>query len=387
MMKPSITDRYRELENSLFGAANKAFSKIHPLLAGLIIWMVSTLALPPTLSRWNWMELSRLRTSDFLILCDNPLARNLTEPIMAYRITVPLIAWALHLPDWGALLLPFVFNILFIASLFLLMRRRVSAVAALLISLIVSLSSAVSHANNVPGEVTDTASHLCAVIMMLSEAPLCATIFLFLGLLNDERMIFALPFVMMWHYPPRPNLDWLRHSARWVVGALSGLGLYFAIRYALTVGLIGSGIRQPQVYGAIGHAVASMTPFFGPWRPWCLNVIAAFRWAWLIPIAFVGLLLQRRLFFFALLFAASVLAEVLLTAMVYDISRSVGYIVPALYVAIEGLSADGRFERYLLRTCILQLLTPGFFVTQHMKCVLQTPIPKCVASLVKSLLK
>ena len=53
------------------------------------------------------------RLGDYLKLCANPFARDV-NPVLAYRISVPVLAWALHLAPIICTILP----ILFLTDLF-----------------------------------------------------------------------------------------------------------------------------------------------------------------------------------------------------------------------------------------------------------------------------
>ena len=48
------------------------------------------------------------RLEDYLKLCANPFTRDI-NPILAYRISVPIIAWAFHIPPVICTYLPILF--------------------------------------------------------------------------------------------------------------------------------------------------------------------------------------------------------------------------------------------------------------------------------------
>src|SRR5215475_3208836 len=63
------------------------------------------------------------RLEDYLKLCANPFARDV-NPILAYRISVPVLAWALHLPPIVCTLLPILFLITSYGVIFYIVSKR-----------------------------------------------------------------------------------------------------------------------------------------------------------------------------------------------------------------------------------------------------------------------
>src|SRR5215472_4795939 len=63
------------------------------------------------------------RLDDYLKLCANPFARDV-NPILAYRISVPVLAWALHLPPIVCTLLPILFLITSYGVIFYIVSKR-----------------------------------------------------------------------------------------------------------------------------------------------------------------------------------------------------------------------------------------------------------------------
>ncbi|HTQ32252.1 MAG TPA: hypothetical protein VMI53_13655 [Opitutaceae bacterium] len=344
---------------------------------GLAAWALSTFVASPAFFIWSWKGFTTVgRSADYLRLCRNPLARDLGEPILAYRLTMPVLAWILHLPAWAALTAPYLVHVGFLAVCFAVLRRRLEATAAALTTVVIALSFALFWSNWKPGY-TDTTSHLLAASMLLTPAAGWTFAATLLGLINDERMVLALPFVLCWHFSPAATTAWIRQSARWLLAAGLALGAYLVLRHGLRVGWIGPGIPTPAVYQGIDADLKTFRPHLGSWSVWALNVFLSFRWAWWLVIAFAGLLCRQKKWAPAAVFAGFLGFGVLASACVADVSRSIGYMTPAWLLAADGLAKerpDGLCVR-LFWLVIALLFTPVFFTFEHFQVNWFRPLP------------
>lgn len=346
--------------------------------AGLLAWLVSSALAAPMFSRWNWIELTQMRTSDYLLLCEDPLARNLREPILAYRLTLPVIAWLLNLPTLVALALPFVANVLLLVGVFRLIEQRIDKATALLTTIAVSLSWAFFPCNWMPAEFTDTVSHFCAVLMMFNAGPICTIGALLVGLVNDERMLIAVPFVMLWHFPVSFSLEWLRKICLWLLFVSSTIAVYLLYRNALTVGWIGAGISNPDTYKSMEFQLQEVKqPFFGSWAAWMLNIAGAFRWLWLLAPFLILVLIKRSRWLLLAIWTSSLFVATLASFLVWDVGRSVGYVLPAWFVAIAELYAVDRsiFGKVFFRVVLALIVSPVVFFTPSFVPIWHTPLP------------
>ena len=161
------------------------------VLVGVAAWSLSFFLYAPRL----WMTENRL--VDFLHMCANPLERHLQEPILAYRITTPVIAWMLHMRSWGAIGIQYVALILSLSILYLTMQRRISRVTALLTCFALSLTYVGQFTNLHPG-FPDSVTHLCIAITLFCPLSWVFALCTMFGTLNDERFVLAIPFILLW---------------------------------------------------------------------------------------------------------------------------------------------------------------------------------------------
>ena len=295
---------------------------------------------------------------------------------MAYRITVPLVAWILHLPPLAALVLPYFAHVGFLSVCFVALRRRATPGTAFLTTAIISLSFALFWSNWRPG-FTDTVTHLLSVSLLLTTSPALVYAAILGGLLNDERMVLALPFVVCWNYPPSATVSWLKSASTWLSTAILSAGTYAFVRHGLTVGWIGAGIAQPEVYQKMGVNLREFRPHLGSWSVWALNVFLSFRWAWVLLLAYPCQLLRESRRTRAAFLVVFVALGALASAAVADVSRSVGFMAPALLLAVAGLKGLGteRLQSLLLWVLVALILTPVFFTFEDYHVQWFRPLP------------
>jgi len=348
------------------------------LRIAFIAWVLSTFVASPAFFTWTWEGIAvHSRAADYLRLCEDPLARDLNELIVAYRLAVPLLAWVLHLPPVAALLLPYFFHFGFLMLVFLAMRQRTDARVAILTSFQVALSFALFWSNWKPG-FTDTVSHGLIAAMLIVPSPLLAFGATALGLLNDERTIMALPLVFLWHFgAPKLQSEWWRRVFPWSAAVLAGVAGYWCLRHALTVGWIGPGIVRPPIYDAVAGEAFRFKPWLGSWTVALFNVLLAYRWTWLLIAAGLVVLwrLGRRLE--ALLLGSVMAVGALASVAVADVARSMGFLFPAVLSAAAALVLF-RAEsagRWLSWTLAALLVSPVFYTAEQFAIAWFRPLP------------
>ena len=368
---------YLNAERRLIESIDRSSNKLPAWQAGIWCWLLSSFLSGPRFNTWDWATIHGLRSGDYLRLCQNPLARDLTEPILAYRLTLPTIVWVLNLPALAALALPMIINVAFLGFSFHLVRRRAGGVTATLATVMISLSWGFLPSNWMPGEFTDTVSHLCSVLLLLSTNPAGVVLWVLLGLFNDERTILALPFIFLWHFPPAFTPGWLRGSARWLTAATTAVGIYLLLRHALAAGWIGPGINTPAIYQEFGATITHLQPRIGSWETWALDVVWSFRWSWLIIAAYVGLLAARFRWLSLFTFTGALIAGTLLSGLVLDIGRSIGFMLPAWFLAVAGLQAEdeSRARVFLWRVVLALIVTPVIYYVDSAHPLWESPLP------------
>jgi len=301
------------------------------------------------------------RIDDFNALCRNPFERNLHEPILAYRIITPALAWLLGLRGFSGVILQYLAIPATLGLIFHAMASRAGRSTALLATVGVACSYTMIWTNTKPG-FPDSITHLAVASLLVTRNPCLIVAATILGTLNDERFVLAIPFLLLWHAPPGSFGTMVKSTWANTLLYVCALIIVLIVRTSLENGIIGPGIQQPEVYKGF-HSIASFQQAFprDGWHQYGVNIFMSFRFLWLIvPVALISISDQAHRVVFAFFLVLTVLAS----GFVADVSRSIGFAFPALLIGMTAISnAIARPVRFLTVLVALCLLLPSFFVT------------------------
>lgn len=333
------------------------------LAVGLAAWLFSVLLytlhfLPVTVDQWM-----KTRAGDVVRMAADPLTRELREPIMAYRVVLPTLAWLIGIRGPWVLALPYLMLIVALGLVYYLFAKRGKPALGLGAAFGLGCTQFVLWSNNGPGS-GDPLTLLAACVGLLTSNGLLSVTMCALGTLNDERFVLAIPFILLWQetIDGRSRMRTLQ-LAGWY---LLGLVLVSLVRYALTVGLIGPGIEKPQVYTDIEERAVNLVAFAVGHPFWLgANYFMSFRWFWfLIPLGWLagksaGVKTPERQFYLVSLFMV-----VAASTLVWDVSRSICFAFPMLLLALGWFDQvdPRRTMRWLLICFGLCVVTPAFYV-------------------------
>jgi hypothetical protein len=336
-----------------------------PLLVGIGIWLLGLFVKFPQ----GILSTSHFpRLEDYLKLCADPFARDI-NPILAYRISVPTMAWALQLSPIICTLLPIFFLIAAYGVVFhVISERTVDRKFSLMIVAGLSLTFFAHWTNRWLGY-PDAFSHLCSALGLLSSNPLILALICILGTFNDERWVMSVPFLLYWHGSNHAKAGIINWIAATRAGSGIGIGILFVllVRHALTVGWLGPGIIEPGVYEAMRSALLDrFSPYNSTWSLFALNIFMGFGWYWVAVIRLVTLqLLESYSRLWGVFLALSVFTTNLLTIMVEDVSRSVGfsYLIIVIASILDHDAASERAQNRWRLLLITSALTPTIYYT------------------------
>ena len=346
------------------------------VVAGLFAWVISVFMAAPPFSSWSWFNIEHGRAGDFLRLCANPFARDLNEPMLAYRIATPLLAWLLHLGPEGSLSLAYFFSLATLIALHRVARQIVPPAGAFALATAIACSSTIRFPNWILG-VPDSLTHFCAVCALGLPAGGC-TLAVMIGWMNDERMALALPFIILWRWdryiPGKVSRTTRSGNAVWPV--LAGTLLAATLRLALARGWIGPGISSPTLYVQIVRQIAAGRPWLESWGVWLANWALGPGWLWLIiaaPWVFAGTRPSPSL---AAMHAGAFLGAGLLSFVVSDAARTPGFGFIAAIQAAAWMARVNprRAERWLLAVCMLQVVTPAIWLYEDWQWLQYRPL-------------
>ncbi len=344
------------------------------LFIGCLSWLLSVFLYSPRLTLFLGAGSGATRRDDLLSQCVDPLVRNLNEPILAYRIVQPLLAhslgWCGDRRDLPALLgspgIAYLALILTLACCHWALRQRFSSAVSLISTLALATTMVTQWTNTAWGH-PDSLTLLPIALMLMSRNPLLVTACVFIGALNDERLVLAMPFLALWWWPKAESFKhFLSSICIPGVAFCFGLGLVILVRVSLAQGLIGHGVDA-----AYGSGELFGGPFSRVWKPneWpglLVMVFLGFRWLWLIPLLAVSFLWRQKSSFRILVYALSLSAASLATFTVVDVSRSFAFLFPCVLVGLQILHENGwsdrRLSRWLAWCLGLNILTPALKV-------------------------
>ncbi|MEZ0216425.1 MAG: hypothetical protein ACAH89_04790 [Rariglobus sp.] len=348
--------------------------------AGTLIWALSLFMASPPFSTWSQTNIANSRAADYLRLCHDPLTRNLVESMLAYRISTPLLAWLLHLPEVAALALPYFFSLAALVVIHRALVLRSDLGLASLATVGVACSSTFLYTQGCLG-IPDSLTHLGSAVAMIGSAPVAAFAIL-IGGLNDERAALALPFIALWRYPKavpfnyRTGSTWLA-LARAIAPLATGLAAALVVRHALTIGLLGDGISTPSLYREIAKTVSELKPWLESWAVWFVNWLKGPGWLWLLLIPPFVSSRWRPAAFPILILGPAFLLVCASTFIVADAARSIGFAFPAALLCCAWIyDRDPQAARKLtMIVASLQVITPALWIYQRWEWLQFRPFP------------
>jgi hypothetical protein len=318
------------------------------------------------------------RISDTVKLSHNLFAQDLQEDILAYRIVVPLLSkWTGTNEPW---LLIVIFQwtalVLALAVTFLAVVRKMGKEGtrfAWPLTLALGLSFFTFWSYYGSG-CFDAVTQLTLALALLIARPWPLALLALVGTLNDERFLIASPFIVLWHARGTGIRDLFRSSWPRIAALLFATGGVALIRRGLTHGWWGPPISLPNLYRLIWQDVILGLKPFGThsrttgWLVFLVNVFMAFRWLWLVVIAFLLTPIPGLSRTFKILFIGALVPAVLSTATVMDVARSVGFLFPAiLLAAVHWIPPNPiRAARRLWWLLLFLIVTPVFCINGNL---------------------
>jgi hypothetical protein len=292
-------------------------------------------------------------------MCDNPFY-NQAVPFMHYRITAPCIAWILGLKGKWVFLVQYLPIPMTLSVIYFALAKRTRRDLATVVTACLSLTFTFVWANT-RGGYADAVTHLMVALMLLTTSNLLTILLVVLSTLNDERTLFAIPFLVLWHGEHKSLLQVLRDRWSYIGSIICGGGIVLLIRHAMTVGWIGPGIPPPPTYNELGQGLQSglmpLSFYFG-------NIILGYRYVWAIPMLFLSVPLGPNSRMIKIIYALSLILFIYATFAVSDISRTICFTYTAILVAISYLYQENaeRVYHFTMGCLSLCIITPSFYL-------------------------
>lgn len=278
------------------------------------------------------------------------------ESNLTFRLTVPVLAHVFHLHEAGVLIF---LALVGLVLLYLVLQVAFTLSASERVALFVCFTVACTW----PGEAAFhelrggyyDALALCLLLAALAtSSSLLTAVFLFLAAWTDERALIASSFVFLLY--AFNNTGGIRRflvgkPAAVVVAAAGYLGtrayLTATHSYSLTTSGVGLSVLSQQI-NVIPLAI--WTGLGGGWI--------------LVLLGLIALFLQKR-YLAAAAFCAALLGMIGASLAVVDVTRSMAYCLPAVFVALAALSnSQGikRIERLAAISAAISFLVPTYYL-------------------------
>jgi len=261
------------------------------LRIGSTAFMLSILLASPAI--WLYLEPGNLgRLSDFIAQADNPLIRSLREPILGYRITVPVLNHLLGIRDFWVALPAIVTSWI---NLFLCSRiiRLRSGSLLLTVYTVIGLSLTFFIVEGTTFWASpDSVAHFFSLLLAAFSLPwLSWLVAVPLAMLVDERALVSFLFlgIFCWRTYGRDGFSRLSSPLMNGFGLIGGLTVWKLARSVLDSGLLAPAPVNNLVQSAYSRVLEIMQPNDG-WIVWSLNIAAAFKWMYLAPVALSALI-------------------------------------------------------------------------------------------------
>jgi hypothetical protein len=248
-----------------------------------------------------------------------------------FRLTVPLIAKLLGLGKFGVLIFQSVCGVLL---LWVVARIVLKITDDLVASLFVTCGVASTWAGTTSFTelqgIFDGEALLFLSCAVLFEAPWFAGLFVFLGAWTDERALIASALVYLYHVyrRQRQGSNWLAsYCGATPVAVVGAWVAYFVLRFTMA--------RCCQITptaGAVSLRFVILNASNLPIGSW-----TALEGGWLLAFAAMVILARKRRIAFLVLYILAISIVLVVSMSVIDITRSMAYALPAIFIAIEVL--------------------------------------------------
>lgn len=276
---------------------------------------------------------------------------------LAFRITVPLIAHALHLGRAGCFLIQYV---CFLLLFYFLLSLAFASVQDKISAALISFAFAFMFVGNVLVSdlraLFDVTAFCFIAAAMYFRNPLLVILFSLLAFFTDERALIASPLMLIWFLvrsSDKNNFsfqDLFRFTSKvftllvsWLL--YGALRYFFATHFGLHSGTGGTNMFAKQVNNFL----------FGAWT--------GLEGFWLIIFLGFILLYVNRSWSLMFVTAAAMLLVMVIAFSVVDITRSVAYLFPAVFIFLELLrkNESAEFVRKISLFTFLICLFPTYY--------------------------
>ncbi len=281
-----------------------------------------------------------------------------------FRLTVPLLAYVLHLNDYAILVIEWLVNILFLYFSILLIERITNDRTLALLGTIGLTFIYNGHAGFTDNNAWfDIVAYLFLLLAMLYSNVLLIFTFTFLASWTDERAVFTSQLIFLWWKFNEVKTTDFSFASFFRVEKKSSAVLLAVLFYALGRYLLYEYFNLHTSNKNIGlEVLMNATDAMG------LGLWSALEGFWLLLIlCFIHLLKQRK-YAVVLSMGAMMVVIMLIAYSVEDITKSAGYMFPVIFISVAILFEKNSINdlRKLLLLCAgVCFIFPSYYYASH----------------------
>ena len=298
--------------------------------------------------------------------------------ILRYRMLFPLLGFAS--PGTGIIghILPYLCSFLAIGVVARFLIVRLDRVDILPILFLTFSTGAFIWGYSHPGHSDSGAVLMIALCMTLARRwliPLAVV----LGAMADERLIFAIPSIIVFRMVTNPNFDsadriTFRNMLGEAIPFATGVAGVLLYRVMVESGAIGVGV--PETYQSSDFLNGLMLSPKESWGSWLAGTFFGLRWC-LLALCLAPFVLEGNIARIA--FVVGAIVPIYASLGFGDVARGVGYAFPAVLTGLILFSREmqGILSRRVIAVlCGLTVLTPVYGNWPH---DLMYPLPLVIA--------
>ena len=279
---------------------------------------------------------------------------NAHESKLLFRITMPLMAYVLHLGVTGILVVQAIFGtLMFYVAIRLFQRITQDNVTTMLLTLSLAFIYAGRVSFTEIRGIFDGLALFFLVTSMYFKNPLLIVISVFLASWTDERALIASSLVFLyWMYENNSagnrffNTQTVAVTAAWVA--------YFVTRYILSA-FFGFTTNA----GGVGISLLINQINNLP-----LGVWSALEGNWLLVLAALWIACKKKKYTFVFLYAGGIALLLIVAMAVLDITRSMAYLLPAMFLAvalIKETEPAGTMRKIVALAMLVSFVYPAYY--------------------------
>ncbi len=294
------------------------------------------------------------------------------ESNLTFRLTVPVLAHFFHLHEAGLLIF---FALVGVVLLYLVLKVAFTLSASKRVALFVCLATACTWPgaaafHELRGGYYDALALCLLVAACATSSSLLATAFLFLAAWTDERALIASSFVFLLYACTGTGIQ------RFLVGKPAAV-IVAAAAYLGTRAYLTSTHSYLHAASGIGLSILSEQ----------INVIPLAIWtglggSWiLVFLGLLALLAQKR-YLAAIAFSAALIGVMVASLAVADVTRSMAYCLPAVFVGLAALSSSEgikQIEQLAGIGAAISVLVPTYYLEGNAGLWWLYPLPMQIA--------